>query len=178
MTLPLQLHISNSWDLTASPIPELASLRDNKVVVPPAKLDQPIDLSRLVSGDQLEIELDLKPGDASRVDLKLRANSDFSRALVVSYDAVKREISVPGRSAARIAGMGDDLKLHIFLDKTVIDLFADNGSISLTGCASSERNDQGIGISAQYPNGSKSMAEIKSMTIYTLKPANLDLAVP
>jgi len=178
MTLPVELHISDAWDLLSTPISQLSSLRDKKVVIKPATIDRLLDLSSLASGDQLEIEINLTPGDATHIDLKLRASSDFSRAMVISYDPANRQITVPGRSAMRVFGTGEDLKLHIFLDKSVIDLFADDGALALTGCASSDPADLGLGMSAQYPTGYKRPAEIKSMTVYTLKPAALEIPSP
>jgi len=92
-----------------------------------------------VAGDCLEIQAEIDPGDAPQAGLKLRIAPDRSEQTLVYYDrdqrliCVDRSQSSTDRSADRgmqsgpfMLGRGEPLRLRIFLDGSVIEIFAND----------------------------------------------------
>jgi beta-fructofuranosidase len=92
-----------------------------------------------VAGDCLEIRAEIDPGDAVRAGLTLRIAPDRSERTPVYYDreqrllCVDRSQSSTDKSADRgmqsgpfLLGRGEPLRLRIFLDGSVMEIFAND----------------------------------------------------
>jgi beta-fructofuranosidase len=90
-------------------------------------------------GDCLEIRAEIDPGDAVQAGLKLRVAANRSEQTLVYYDRTQRLICVDrsqsstDKSADRamqsgpfLLGRAEPLRLHIFLDGSVIEIFAND----------------------------------------------------
>ncbi len=141
MSLPRELMIVGGR-LEIRPAPEVGKLRGK-----PLKPD--------VGGDCLEIQTVIDPGDAQQAGLKLRAAPDGSEQTLVYYDrgakrlAVDKSKSSSNQSADRKMqsgplelAEGEPLRLHIFLDGSVIEIFA---------------NDRACLTARVYPEGARSL---------------------
>lgn len=124
----------------AMSLPRELSLLGSRLEMRPAAEVEKLRGKRLgpgAEGDRLEIQAEIDPGDAARAGLKLRAAPDGSEQTLVYYDrgqrllCVDRSRSSTDRSADR--GMqsgpfylrgGEPLRLRIFLDGSVIEIFA------------------------------------------------------
>jgi beta-fructofuranosidase len=91
------------------------------------------------AGDCLEIHAEVDPGDALRFGLKLRAAPDSSEQTLVYYDRAQRLICVDRsqsstdssadrgmQSGPFMLGRGEFLNLRIFLDGSVVEIFAND----------------------------------------------------
>lgn len=91
------------------------------------------------AGDCLELRAAIDPGDAVRAGLMLRVAPDRSEQTLVYYDREQRLICVDRsqsstdpsadrgmQSGPFLLGRGEPLHLHIFLDGSVIEIFAND----------------------------------------------------
>jgi fructan beta-fructosidase len=106
------------------PIPEIEQLyvkerTMNDVDILPGK-----DLLKDISGELFDIEMEIDPGTAYLV-------SFFVGDTHVNYDPLRKNISCNGKS---ISALSDDglLRLRMLIDRTSLEIFADQGRTSLT----------------------------------------------
>jgi beta-fructofuranosidase len=125
MSLPRELKLYGS-QVQTRPAPEVEKLRGKR-------------LGADASGDCLEIQAEIDPGDAPMAGLTLRIAADRSEQTPVYYDrnarllCVDRRQSSTDRSVDRemqsgpfALGRRETLHLHIFLDGSVIEIFAND----------------------------------------------------
>jgi beta-fructofuranosidase len=113
-----------------------------------------------VQGNSLEIIAEFVPGSAQEYGVKLLCSPDGEEETLVVYDRVTQTLTIDrARSCANPEGVeitpqtgtlnlaeGEPLKLHIFLDCSVIEVFA-NGRMALTSRIYPTRPDsQGLAL--------------------------------
>ena len=144
MSLPRVLSIAPNGDLGMVPAPELEQLRgthhrQTALEVHPASQE----LLPGVKGAQLEIVAEWERGDAAVVGLRVRRAPDGAEETVIAYSFAEQRLfvdrtrsslspevarDVQGRKLA--LGDGEQLRLHVFLDASVLEVFA-NGRACL-----------------------------------------------
>jgi len=125
MSLPRELSLYGS-QVQMRPAAEVEKLRGKH-------------LGAEATGDCLEIRAEIDPGDAPKAGLKLRAAADGSEQTLVYYDrsarllCVDRSQSSTDAAADRgmqfgpfLLGRTEPLRLHIFLDGSVVEIFAND----------------------------------------------------
>jgi beta-fructofuranosidase len=153
-TLPAELHVSGGGTLEISPCHELRTLRKQEFTEAKG-LDS--GANRLsADGDQLEVEFTVEPGGSDPVELRLRGGS-----LVVTYDPRTRELSAQGKSAV-VSGDGK-LHLDVFLDRTVVDVFASDGT-AVCGRATHVASDQ-TSVELVLPAGNAHVSGLRSWSL-------------
>ena len=148
MSIPrvLSLHSSgDSYKLVQTPVKEMESLRGKATTLSNVTVDGDKSLSSLgVSGDRLEVIVTLEIGDADSCGLKFRVGD--SEETVVAYDATSGELFVDrtksgetdfhpafaGKHNAPLKPVNGQIELHIFVDASSIEVFADDGKAVLT----------------------------------------------
>lgn len=161
LTLPSVLSLASDGTLRRQPARELQTLRDHKIEVKPGAL---AGTEKIGEGDLLEVVADLDPGQASSVGLKWGAAT-------VGYDPRTRTLSTTGREPVVLPeSTGKDLKLHVFLDRTVVDVYAGDGAVTQTTQIAHDK----LGGLELFAEGG--IATIRSLSVYTLKPARFDLS--
>jgi beta-fructofuranosidase len=178
MSLPRILSMRSDGMLGVEPAPELAMLRGKHtrwvdIDLAPTSSDVLGD----VRGDTLEISAEFDPGDATEFGIKVRCSPDGAEQTQISYDRIGQRLSVdPRRSSLgdvlhrevqagplKLAS-GEPLKLHIFLDRSVIEIFA-NGRACLTSRIYPSRADSlGIDLFARSGN-----VKLRAMDIWELE---------
>jgi beta-fructofuranosidase len=137
------------------PAKELASLRYNaqKLADASVKADAEVPLKG-VSGDSIEISLDIT-GGAKQFGVKVCCSPDGKEQTLVYYDAADKKLKVDTRKSSLGEGpkkieaapfelkADEPLKLRIFVDKSVVEVFA---------------NDRQAIARRIYPTGKKSTA--------------------
>ncbi|MGM0498651.1 MAG: glycoside hydrolase family 32 protein [Bacillota bacterium] len=135
MTIPRILELNADNKLIQKPVPELKSLRSEKIVHQNIKIDsEEIELAN-IEGDSLELIVEFKNIDAEQFGLKLRTAADDSQKTTIFYDQKTKKLifdrsnSGKGENGIRsclIENKGS-LKLHFFVDTSSIELFVNNG---------------------------------------------------
>ena len=159
LTLPRELRIRDRR-LIQQPIAELAELRDQEIDISDGKMPR-----------VCELEINIRPGDAS---FRLFTKSDGSGGISIDYDDTEKKITVDrsgldkrfnveqGESRTRPLENGLS-QLRIFIDKSSMEIFVNNGDAVFT--------------SRVFPNPWENEFRIKAdcdMKIWSLKPAVMD----
>ena len=90
-----------------------------------------------MAGDSCELALEIEVGTAQRCGLKVRASSDGEEETLLYYDADKKELvfdsTRSGREGRKVVERapfalkpGEPLKLRVFVDKSVVEIFAND----------------------------------------------------
>ena len=170
MTVPRVLTLRDDLTLGVEPAPELAALRKDGwhlEDVPIASADGAA--LRGVRGDCLEIQASVDPAKAARVGLKVRRAPGGVRETEIAFDRRSRRLEVVRQRATGTRGVrretaggklalrrGEKLHLRIFLDRSVIEVFA-NGRAALTTRVYPSRRDA-LGV-ALFAEGGKARVE-------------------
>jgi fructan beta-fructosidase len=105
----------------------------------------------LATGDLWDIQATVAPGDAKAVVLKVNGQE-------VRYDAVKRTVSALDRSAPLVPVDGR-VKLRILADRTSLEVFGNDGAVSLSSCFVPDKPDLPVQISCE--GGAVKVVELK-----------------
>ncbi len=149
LSLPRVMFLREDNVLGIEPAPELESLRYNhkqfnKIDIPK---DEDVSLQE-ISGDDLELFVEIDPGEAEEIGVKVRCSPDGSEETLISYMPDKQVLRVNFEKTTVLDNVsyvndatiqdapfelkeGETLKLRIFIDRSVLEIFA-NGRQSLT----------------------------------------------
>ena len=176
ISLPRVLSIEPEGALRMDPLPELARLHGHH------HRDADLEVKGFIpapqiQGSSLEIQLAMDLGDAKEGGISARRSPDAVEETTISYQAATHQlVLVTTRSSlSRDAGggmyqgalklkPGEPLRLTVFLDGSVVEVFA-NGRTCLTGRIYPTRSDSlGVGIFAK-----EGRARVKSLDAYEMK---------
>ncbi|MEW5957951.1 MAG: glycoside hydrolase family 32 protein [Chloroflexota bacterium] len=154
MSLPRVLSLHPTGCLGLEPAPELQVLRGQhyhqaNITLTPASANLLPD----IRGDSLEIQIELTPGEAKRCGLKIYCSPDGLEETLIFYDretgcltldrsrsSLDETVDRSPRQGPLTLAADEPLQLHIFLDHSVIEIFA-NGRACLTGRVYPSRAD-------------------------------------
>lgn len=162
LTLPRRLTIASDGTLIQRPIPELEKLRDEGWASDNVAVSNEKMLTS-VKGNSLEIVATMKRKTAEEVGLKLRRSADGKKAVTVSYDGKKLHVAGLDVPLTPASG-GDALDLHIFLDHSVLEVYADGGRICITRLVNAAPDDRGVAVFARG-----GQAEFKFLRTWSMK---------
>jgi beta-fructofuranosidase len=180
MSLPRILSPRPDDLLGIEPVPELRVLRGahrrlTDVSITPASLN----VLRGVRGDCLEIVAEFEPRDAKEFGLRVRCSPGGEEQTLIVYNPATKRLVVDREHASldpeAHGGVhggslelaeGEHLKLHVFLDRSIMEVYA-NGRASITERIYPSRPDS-LGVHLFARGGE---AELKSMDVWEMKPA-------
>jgi beta-fructofuranosidase len=168
MTLPSTLTLDPNGDVVRKPIEALTKLREEKLELKSTLVDGQLDLSDRIQGDRLELIADIDPGQAKKIHLRLQASKDGKRAVTITYDPQTQTLQTPNRTPIPLDA-GNRLKLHLFLDKSALDVYANGGKSTQSTPLQSHPGDKGLQITTEG-----GPAKIRSLKVYTLRAARMD----
>ncbi|HET7121044.1 MAG TPA: glycoside hydrolase family 32 protein [Solirubrobacterales bacterium] len=158
MTLPRVLSMREDGLMGIEPAEELDSLRRNHRRLEPATVEPGAELDlEGVRGDCMELRVTIDPGQATRCGLKVRCSPEGLEETAIAYDAERKLLNIelakssqdkkvlpalfvlpegerPVTSAQEAPfelEPGEALELRIYLDKSILEVFA-NGRQCLT----------------------------------------------
>lgn len=133
LSLPRVLGIRKDGTLSTSPAPELRALRVTRHTA--SVSTDSIKMLDGLQGNAVEIIARFKPGQAKRVGLILRSTPDQSECTSLFVDLEKKLLVAGGGlgdpSIRRVQTAfevkpGEEITLHVFLDHSVIEIFAND----------------------------------------------------
>ncbi|NOU76708.1 glycoside hydrolase [Paenibacillus sp. LMG 31458] len=177
--LPVSLFLRDDGRLGVEPIEELQSLRGKKLASFTNKsLKEANSLIHEVKGDMLDIILELEPETAKQFGLKVRRSPEGEEETLLYYDAEASTLNVnrmkttldkfersKGNQGGSLELGEENLKLHIYLDRSMIEAYA-NGIKSLTTRAYPSRSDS-LGLQI-WGDGS---VKVRSMEVWEMNSA-------
>lgn len=130
LALPRLLTVDEDGQPRQKPIPELRQLRGQHAQYQNIELqDTPVTLEKIV-GDTLELQAQLQLGKSQAVGLRVRRSVDGTRSVAIRWDG--STLTVGENSVPLSLPPSEALTLHIFLDKSVLEVFADHGRVCIT----------------------------------------------
>jgi len=178
--LPVVLSLRPDGQLGIEPIEELKSLRGEQLVNITTDTSFAAANAALsaITGDSLEIELELARGSADQVGLKVRKSPNSEEETLLYYKnstdeyGVDRTKTVAGANKGIQKGTVDigteNVKLHVYLDKSMVESYL-NGLKSITTRTYSTRDDaKGLQL---WGNANTSSIVVKSLKVWRMKSA-------
>ncbi|WP_223068907.1 GH32 C-terminal domain-containing protein [Paenibacillus caui] len=177
--LPVQLFLREDGKLGVEPIAELQSLRNQELAsFEYQNLEQANELLRNIKGDMLEMIIEFEPGSADQYGIKVLRSPQGEEETLIYYDAKASTLNVNrdkttldpdartrGIQGGKLELAGENLRLHLFLDRSMIEAYA-NGLKSLTTRAYPSRYDA-LGLQI-WANGT---LNVKSMQVWSMNSA-------
>ncbi|AZK45767.1 PfkB family carbohydrate kinase [Paenibacillus lentus] len=183
MTLPRSLSLTNRGGdivLIQMPVREIEQLRKeclswNNVMVTPQ-----IPFMQKTNDELLEIEadIDILSGDAVHIIMKSSEQSE----IIIGYDPADQWLfidrsksgltdfhpSFACKHGARVIPENGKIKLHIWLDRNAVEVYANNGLVALTDQIFPDAPIDQVGISTK-----SGQAVVNSLHIYALKSVHI-----
>ena len=179
MSLPRVLTLGHDGALAISPAPEIEALRgkhqrfEGLPILPDS-----FSLLKSVRGDSLEIQAELDPQASEAVGLTVRSAPDGKEQTSITFSRtsglllVDRERSSlnpdvdQGSSGGSFAlAGGETLKLHVFLDASVIEIFANDRACLTSRIYPSQPDSLGLGL---FARGGK--ARLNTLDVWEMRP--------
>jgi beta-fructofuranosidase len=179
MSLPRVLSLSTDNMLRSEPASELKQLRGNHWQLRDfSVLSTSFTQIRELQGDCLEIQVEFLLDEATEVGIGVRCAPDDSEQTLIRYDRVygmllidrqrsslSEEVELVNRSGPFSLAANESLFLHIFLDRSVIEVFA-NYRLCMSSRIYPSRNDSlGVGFFARDGN-----ARVKVLDVWDMRP--------
>lgn len=130
LALPRLLTIGPDGRPRQMPLPELSQLRSQSTYLSDLSLSGQRPLEQ-IQGDTLEIKVEFQPGDATSYGLMVRCAEDGSQGVAILYDGQTLEVA-GRRFPFTLTPDETALSLHLFLDKSLLELFVNGGRTAVT----------------------------------------------
>jgi fructan beta-fructosidase len=159
MGLPRELNlknVNNEWVLIQKPVASLKNLRTQPAEFKNLNVDGKKTLP--VKSQQFEIEVEFQPSPNTISGVRLSAGKE--NIFVIGYDAAQQKLFLDrsgctnnsfntkfpqlSRYETPLAIANGKIKLHIFFDKSIIEVFANNGDAVMTAQLFPDEKDNGI----------------------------------
>lgn len=181
-TLPRELRLEKSngeYRLMQAPVVELESLRGSKVTWNNVKVDSVNSLLSNIQGDTLEIiaEFDLTQTTANDFGFNVRKSDSEYTSIGYNGDQVyvNREnsgiVDFYNNFAATHTALlqsSDTLKMHIFVDRSSVEVFINDGEVVFTEQIFPDPDSKGLELF-----GDNGEIQIKNLEIYQINNANI-----
>ena len=164
MGLPRELTIDTDGYLIQTAVGELKQLRGEHTVVKELTLTGDSRALEEASGDTLELKATFRPTDARASGLRLSRGKDGTRDIVI----VSRgsDLDVAGTVVPRVCDHANDpIELHIFLDRSVLEVFINGGRQTVTKVVQAELPEAQVALFAD-----KGSATFHEVDVWRLKP--------
>lgn len=163
--LPNVLSVDDEGTLRGHPIKALDRLRGEKTSIKGKVVDGELDLAAQVKGNTLEVQIEILPQSAKEIAIHL------SGTAVATYEVETRTLTLPHRTPVvlRSTENAAPLKLRLYLDRTIMDVYADDYTQLLTSTIA--LSDQGLKITTEG-----GPAKVLSLNAWQMNPAKFDLS--
>ena len=167
LALPRVLSLGKDGHVRQHPVPELQQLRSTHWNVSQIELHNSSRILQGVQGKQLEILAQFEIQDANQFGLKIRCAADGSDGIPIAYDAIAHDgpdLKVDGvRFRFTLAEDETILTFHIFLDRSVMEVFVNDGYVCATRVIYPPEKNLGIAIFSQGGNTTVTKLDIWEM---------------
>ena len=123
LSLPRLLTLSRDGELLQNPAPQLSKLRGKRVEWRNVRLENGAETFMLPKTNTLEVlaEIDLKT--ANNIELGIKSGAEDAQPVVVNFDGSELKV-IDAIAPLHIAETGRKLTLRIFVDRSVMEVFA------------------------------------------------------
>lgn len=181
MSLPRVLWLGEDNTLRMRPAPELEVLRYNPREINDLviKADSEMPLEE-ISGNSLEVSLEVLPEGAEKFGVKVCCSSDSEEETLIFYDAVDKKLSIDTNKSSLGEGtksvesgpfelkQDEILNLRVFVDKSVVEIFANNRQGVMRRIYPTRADSIGVML---FSCGGDT--KVKSLKAWDIAPANM-----
>ena len=196
MSLPRILELDSEGVVRIEPAEELKDLRINPVEVNHIDLPDGVDkVVDQVEGDCIELQLTISPGDANAVGIKVRCTPDGKEQTTILIDLQAETLSIDTSNSSTRDDVlnawprphtierpvescwvqtapvpmekGDAIELRVFLDASILEVFANGRQCVTQRIYPQSRDSRGVALFAR--GGS---AQIPSLKAWEMAPSN------
>ena len=180
LSLPRVLSLGDDGLLRMDVPEEIEALRDGEVrkgpFVVPADEEVPLDG---IAGNSLELQVELESAEASRFGVKVCASPDGEEETSVFYDAKKKLMKIDTRrsgpedtpktveAAPLELKPGERLRLRVFVDKSVVEVFANSRQATARRIYPSRQDSVGVRVSSAGGD-----TRVHSLKAWKITPSN------
>ncbi len=178
LTLPRALSMKGGR-LLQRPIDELSALRGERTDLLPFEIEG--ETVVLAAADACPAELTIVLAPMGRAPARLNLLDSGEERVAVFYDPEARTLTVdrggcgyPMReegevekkpwAAAAVPGEGGEVRLHVFIDRCCVEVFVDDGALTLSSLCFPKGENNGISVSCD------GKAAIRGATLWRLSP--------
>ena len=148
MSLPRILSLDENQALIQTPASELEHLRKEHVHVENLRVDSESKAVEGAKSETLEIMAELVPGTARAFGMRVRCSENGQHAVTLRY--ANGVLNVAGTEVPVTLGKERKaLKLHMFLDKSVMEVFIDDGQKAVTRVIYPREKDMNVQVFAE-----------------------------
>ncbi|MHA1900193.1 MAG: glycoside hydrolase family 32 protein [Promethearchaeota archaeon] len=167
ISLPKILSLDSNGELQISFVPQLEKLRDTHLNIQSLILkDQKIELENENYGQSIEIKIKFKLKDAQKFGIYFFEEKNGSHSPSIQYNSHKKQLTVGKEKAnCNLKSKMDTLNLHIFIDRSVIEVIINHSSCITSRIYPKLENSSGISLFAE-----KGTVLIETCDIWDLKP--------
>lgn len=180
MSLPRELSLGDDNRLRQKPIRELECLRYNGQTLKDITVSagQDVVLGK-ISGNTIELELEIKPQDAKQVGVKVCRSPGGEEQTLIYYDAAEKALKVDATKSSLTEGKRnvesapfalksrEPLKLRVFVDRSVVEVFANERQAVVRRIYPSRPDSLGVSVFAN--GGAVKVRQVKS---WQMAPSN------
>lgn len=181
MSLPRQLWLRNENELGIAPIDELKQLRYAEQDLGSVEVGPNEEVVlETIAGNTIELELEVEPGDAVEFGVKVCRSPGGEEETCVCYDgkycalkidATRSSLSAEGpknvESAPLTLDSHEPLHLRIFVDKSIVEAFANDRQALVRNIYPTRPDSVGVSVFAKGGH-----AQIKSLRAWKISPTN------
>jgi beta-fructofuranosidase len=147
LALPRLLTVDADGAPRQQPLPALESLRGEHYSLGAFSVANGSMVVPGVAGDALEVQLSLDLQRAAAAGLRVRSSGDGQRGVDVRWDGAT--LTVAGCAVPLPADARRELVLQVFLDKSLLEVFADGGRVVLTRIIDPPQEDGAVEVFAE-----------------------------
>ena len=163
-SLPRELSLSDEGTLLIKPLRELNKLRtDEKSVQSLTVKSDTMHVLRGISGDTMELEIVLEAPTAKEFGIKVLCDEEGNKGLNIASGRGKKTLNVGYIKPPFELKEGEDITLRIFIDKNMIEVFANDRQAAL---AWHEYDPQNLHVSL-FSNGGD--LRVKNVSAWQMK---------
>jgi len=180
MALPRVLTLGDDNRLRMRPIEELQRLRYNEQTQQDITVaaDKEVVLNK-IAGNTIELELQIEPRTAKQVGVKVCRSPDREEETLVFYDATEQKLKLDTNKSSLAEGTkkieaapfalkpGELLTLRVFVDRSVVEVFANDRQAALRRIYPARPDSVGVSV---FTNGGA--AKVRQVKAWQMAPSN------
>ncbi len=180
LSLPRELWLGDDKTLRMRPVEELKQLRYNERTVENValKAGKEVVLDRIY-GNTIELLVEIDPQNAKQCGVKVCRSPGGEEQTLVYYDAAEKKLKIDVTKASLGEGpknveagpfelkKGETLKLRVFVDKSVVEAFANDRQAAMRRIYPTRPDSVGVSLFSQGGG-----AKVRRVTAWEIMPSN------
>lgn len=180
MSLPRELWLGDDQTLRMRPVEELQRLRchEQTVAARIVEADKEVVLDK-IAGNRIELLLEIDPQGARQCGVKVCRSPDGEEQTRITYDAAQGKLAVDVTKAGLVEGRktieagpltlkpGEPLLLRVFVDKSVVEAFANDRQAVMRRIYPSRPDSVGVSL---FSHGGT--AKVRIVKAWEMAPSN------